>query len=296
MNSKILKELSLLCTVALLGVVYPLDNKTASEKRFFPAEVINRLSPNSLNRKAFCVYSQFGEDGIIEEIFTRLQIKKGFFIEFGAADGIWLSNTRYLVEKGWDGVMIENGEDSYKQLVANYKNNKNILCLDHYVHHDNSNPQNMTIDRIRDKYFPDKEVDFLSVDIDGLDFLILKNLQFKPKVIMIETNLYWHPLFNKEVPAEVAAGNLQQPVSVMIDIARRLGYEPVALTINLFLVRRDLYDVFKDTPSDALTLYRDGFRSNSTKDFILSLRKNTPIIKEYEDPELEKTCPIHIDF
>ena len=39
-----------------------------------------RLSPFSMNKYAFNVYSQFGEDGIIEEIFNRLNIKNGFFV------------------------------------------------------------------------------------------------------------------------------------------------------------------------------------------------------------------------
>jgi len=270
--------------------------ETSSRNNFFSPEVMNRLSPNSLNRHAFIVHSQFGEDGIIEEIFNRLHIKKGFFVEFGAADGVWLSNTRYLVEKGWSGVMIEPSQGPFEQLKANYKDEKNVLCLNKCVGYDDSDPKAITFDRIRDIYFPQQEIDFLSIDIDGLDFLILKSLKCRPKVIMIESNLFWHPLFTKEVPANVAASNLQQPIPVMIDIARALGYEPVCLTINLFLVRKDLYEPFKNTPSDALTLFRDGLRSNSTKDWIVQHRKDNPHIKQYEDPDLEILCPITFDF
>jgi len=272
------------------------NTETSKRKKFFSPEVINKLSPNSLNRYAFAVHSQFGEDGIIEEIFNRLKIKNGFFVEFGAADGVWLSNTRYLVEKGWSGVMIEPSQSTFDQLKANYKDEKKVLCLDTRVGYDESDPNTMTFDQIRDRYFPEKEIDFLSIDIDGLDFLILKNLQCRPKVVMIESNLFWHPLFTKEVPAHIAGNNLQQPIPVMIDIARSLGYEPVCLTINLFLVRKDLYEPFKNTPSDALTLFRDGLRSNSTKDWIIEHRKNNPHIKQYEDPDLEIICPITSDF
>ncbi|OGN64300.1 MAG: hypothetical protein A3E80_05580 [Chlamydiae bacterium RIFCSPHIGHO2_12_FULL_49_9] len=252
----------------------------------------HRLSPNSLNRYAYKVYSQNGEDGMIEEIFRRLKIEKGFFADFGAADGIALSNTRYLWEKGWSGVMIDNSHELFKMLKDNYKEAENVLCL-RYTIVDGISNYGVTFDQIARKYFPDQEIDFLSIDIDGLDYLILKSLKCRPKVICIESNLYWHPLFHREVPQEIARGNLQQPLSVMIQIGRDLGYEPIAMTINLFLVRRDLYEPFKDTPSDPLTLWRDGFRSNECRECIVGHRASNLNILRYEDPWLE---PITLDY
>lgn len=262
---------------------------------FLSEETLSRLSPHSLNRFAHCVYSQNGEDGIIEEIFRRLKIENGFFAEFGAADGISLSNTRYLWQKGWSGVMIDNSEVLYQRMKVAYQDVDNVLCLRFRVV-DGIYEPGITFDRLAKAYFPNHEIDFLSIDIDGMDYLILKGLKCRPKVICIETNLYWHPLFSREVPNEVAAGNLQQPLPVMIEIARQMGYEPVCMTINLFLVRRDLYEPFKETPSDPLTLWRDGFRSCTSRENIVGHRKSNPDIRKYEDPELEKICPITVDF
>ena len=53
------------------------------------------------------VYSQNGEDGVIDEIFRRLGRSSGWFCEFGAWDGRYGSNSYSLLRKGWDGVMIE---------------------------------------------------------------------------------------------------------------------------------------------------------------------------------------------
>ena len=53
------------------------------------------------------IHSQNGEDGIIEELLKRLEIKDGWVCEFGAWDGVYLSNTFALVEKGFKGVYIE---------------------------------------------------------------------------------------------------------------------------------------------------------------------------------------------
>jgi hypothetical protein len=252
----------------------------------------DRLSLHSLNRYAHIIYSQNGEDGIIEEIFRRLNIENGFFVEFGSGDGIAISNTRNLWQKGWSGAMIDSSLELVARLKENYKGVDNVLCLRYNVADGISN-YGITFDQIAKKHFPEREIDFLSIDIDGLDYLILKSLKCRPKVICIECNLYWHPLFTHEVPEAIAARNLQQPLPVMIQIAREMGYEPVAMTINLFLVRRDLYELFKDTPSDALTLWRDGFRSSMDRESVIGHRNSNPEIRRYEDPGLE---PITVDY
>lgn len=219
-----------------------------------------RLSPNSLNRKAFWKYSQYGEDGIIQEIFSRLNIQKGFFVEFGAVDGMWISNTRLLHENGWEGVMIEPDPSLYVELCRNYPEGSGVLPLNYFVVHSNQDPRGLLFDQIRQIHFPDREIDFLSIDVDGADYYILKSLQCRPKVICVEANLNWHPLMTEEIPESVALQNLQQPLQVYINLAKQMGYEPICLTINLFLIRKDLFPYFTDVPTDALTLWKDAFR------------------------------------
>ena len=54
------------------------------------------------------ISSQYGEDGIIEKIIQILNpLENKFFVEFGAWDGINLSNARLLFEKNWNGMFIE---------------------------------------------------------------------------------------------------------------------------------------------------------------------------------------------
>ena len=63
------------------------------------------------------VYSQNGEDGIVEELLKRLNINTGWVCEFGAWDGIHLSNTFNLIKKGFNGVLIESDNQKYKDLI-----------------------------------------------------------------------------------------------------------------------------------------------------------------------------------
>lgn len=56
------------------------------------------------------VYSQFDEDGIINEIFKRIGTTNKIFIEFGVGDGTE-NNTIYLLLKGWSGLWIEGSKN-----------------------------------------------------------------------------------------------------------------------------------------------------------------------------------------
>jgi len=91
------------------------------------------------------IYSQNGEDGIIEELLKRLNISNGWFVEFGAWDGKQWSNTFNLLEKGWEGIDVEGNPKRYKDLERTAKQfpklnilNKMVLtkgddCLDNLL-------------------------------------------------------------------------------------------------------------------------------------------------------------------
>jgi hypothetical protein len=67
-----------------------------------------------LNMFSHNIHSQNGEDGIIQELLNRLNLKNSsdrYCVEFGAWDGMHLSNTFALVEGGWKAIYIE-GKDS----------------------------------------------------------------------------------------------------------------------------------------------------------------------------------------
>ena len=257
---------------------------------------INRLTPNSLNRFGWSKYSQYGEDGILEEIFKRLEINNGFFVEFGARDGISCSNTRYLLEKGWHGVLIETDDTSFAQLQKNYENKPDVLSLKFFVTWKKSDERGKFFEEIREEFFSNREIDFLSIDIDGCDFYIFKTLTCRPKVICIENGLKWHPLFIEEVPEDVAKNNLHQPIQVVLEFARAIGYEPLCSTNNLIFIRRDFYNLFPGMPTDAITLWKDAFRALPNKQYWLDCREFAyPDIKKYERNRFVDEMPINLE-
>lgn len=49
--------------------------------------------------------AQFGEDRVLWELFRHG--RSGYFVEVGAYDGVTLSNTYFLEQMGWRGVLVE---------------------------------------------------------------------------------------------------------------------------------------------------------------------------------------------
>lgn len=130
-------------------------------------------------------YSQFGEDGIIEYIISKLPDKDKWCVEFGAWDGIYLSNTFNLVKNhGYRPVLIEADKKKFQVLQANMASFEAVL-LNKFVSFDGAN----TLDKILEKIGIPIDFDLLSIDIDGNDYWIFDSIvEFRPKIICIEYN------------------------------------------------------------------------------------------------------------
>src|ERR1035437_7900395 len=86
LTNKVLKKSGFL-------IMRPTENDMAQSK---PTR--DKIQSKSLLRFYANIYSQRGQDGILREIFSRLNIEKGNFAEFGACDGVLMSNCRLLYE------------------------------------------------------------------------------------------------------------------------------------------------------------------------------------------------------
>ena len=122
--------------------------------------------------------SQKNQDFYIDFIFKCIEPKNKFFVEFGAIDGIYLSNTFLLrTEKNWNGLLLDG-----------LYNNPSINLHKRFITKEN-------IISLFEEFNVPTDLDFLSVDIDGMDFYILKEIltKYKPSVIQVETNLRFKP-------------------------------------------------------------------------------------------------------
>jgi len=223
-------------------------------------------------------HSFVGEDGIIEKILKIMNIKEGFFIEIGASDGIKGSNCRKLWEEGWHGFCVEGDEKKFKKLRENYKNEERITTANIMV---GTGLQN-SFDYICHKHIPDsysREIDFCSIDIDGLDVEFFETaIQFKPKVVCIEGGQMLHP-FMKRLPINIAKENIQQSLSVMEEIFEKKGYKLLCSYQDSFFVRNDFWNLFHNLIDNYKFIQRDKRILNFYLDGLSAIPKRIPYIK-----------------
>ena len=230
-------------------------------------------------------YSQRGHDGIINKIMKELNINSGFFIEFGGWNGIYLSNCRNLFENGWSGCFIEAHNERYKDLVNNYKNS-NVICLNKYVYPTSN--EGDTIDILYKQYMNNIDIDVLSIDIDGRDYEIFENMDLKPKLIIIEGGFLFNPCLRTKIPYEEAKNNVQQPLFILFELAKKKGYTPIVFNQDTFLLRNDLYEThvyFKNIKNDCYTLWKSAFYNifnDSDRNWLVNYRLTNEIVNKYE--------------
>jgi len=196
------------------------------------------------------IFSENGEDGIIEKIFSEIKPKSNLCCEFGAWDGIWASNCRNLIVKhNWNAIMIEGDLVRFQNLIKTYEITKGVRCVNNFVDNKKFSLNNILTSDERNN------MDFLSIDIDGLDFEILENLDFYPQVICIEVNTGHSPESILKIPREIAKDNIGQSLYYFVKIAKRKGYELVCLTGNAFFIKRDLLSRTNIRPISAKDAY-----------------------------------------
>jgi FkbM family methyltransferase len=147
-------------------------------------------------------YSQSNQDKWVVEFFKFK--KNGYFIELGAYDGIQTSNTYYM-EKNleWDGLCVEANPSVYQSLIKNRRvKNVNVALTDYvgecfFLNDKISStgtkvPCDTLNNILRNNNCP-KNIDYLSIDIEGHEYIVLKDFNFNEwniSLMTIEHNLY----------------------------------------------------------------------------------------------------------
>lgn len=161
-------------------------------------------------------YSQSGEDVILETILGN--IKQGFYVDIGANNPYVQSNTYYFYKKGWRGMNVDalpdislkfnklrprdinieagisnnEGELNYYMFESSFYNTFNPRIAQEIAKHTNLTGKIpiKTIPLI--KLFKDYNIgniDFLSVDAEGMDLSVLQSNDwtlYRPKIIITE--------------------------------------------------------------------------------------------------------------
>jgi hypothetical protein len=204
------------------------------------------------------VFSQGGEDGVIEKIFQIIEPTTRFAVEFGAGDGVQGSNVRNLFLQGWRGFQIEGNPKHFRELQQNYGGLPQVKNLLAWVWPGN-------IEFLFETNGVPEDLDFLVIDIDSNDYWVWKVIHaFRPKVVQIEYNaafappqravVEYHPM-NHPDSTDYYGASIQS----LYELGKRKGYELIYCTksgINLFFVDKIYYDRFEIADNSPAKLYR----------------------------------------
>ncbi len=134
------------------------------------------MKPRLLAKAEERVFSQNGEDGILDAIFEMIGTTNRYFVEFGCEDATQC-NAAYLLRSGWRGLFMDGAGTSGNPLAT--------------VHAEFVTAEN--VNALFAKYEVPDAFDLLSVDVDGNDYHIWKAITYRPRVVVIEYNAHVGP-------------------------------------------------------------------------------------------------------
>jgi len=153
-------------------------NPTRWNARKNRPEIINEIEHSE--RK---IYSQHGEDGIIETLLKIIPVSHKYIVEFGAYDGVGMSNSRHLIkDKDWKSLLIEADNKLFAKLKRLYSKNDQVTTINEFITEEN-------INAIFRKSNVPQDLEILSIDVDSIDYYIWRGLtDFRPKIVIVEYN------------------------------------------------------------------------------------------------------------
>lgn len=180
----------------------------------------------------FSITSQWGEDGVLAEIFKRIGIAHHICVDIGAWDGKHFSNTWRLSQHGWRRIMCEMNKDRADAAIIK---DGDVMVVEKCE----------SIDRLCRQEGVTTEYDLLSIDIDGDDYYLWQDSVFyKPRVVVIEYNQTVPPWMDIK---QDRGGCFGASARSLMNLAEKKGYVLVHVTTtNLIFVLADYKDKFEE--------------------------------------------------
>ena len=220
----------------------------------------------SLHEVEFKVYSQWGDDGIIQYLIHKLQLTNKTFIEFGV-ENYRESNTRFLlINNNWRGLVFDGSEkhiDTIQQDDIYWRHD--ITAKHAFITRDNINGL------LTENYFTGP-VGLLHIDIDGNDYWVWEAINVvTPDIVIMEYNA----LFGKEkavtIPyqADFTVGKAHYSrlyfgasLKSLVTLAKQKGYFFVGCNsagVNAYFISNKFKGVVREVTLD------EGYVMSSTR-------------------------------
>jgi hypothetical protein len=208
---------------------------------------LQSLNKLDLKDNEFRVFSQWGEDGIIQMLLRHVEIPNKIFVEFGV-ENYTESNTRFLLTNdNWAGLVIDGSSEhiNYIKQDAIYWQH-NLKAVAAFIDRDN-------INKIISDHGIKGDIGLLSIDIDGNDYWVWQAIEvISPAIAIVEYNskfgkdkavtIPYDPSFirSKAHYSMLYAG---ASLTAIYNLAKIKGYSFVGCNSagnNAFFIRQDL--------------------------------------------------------
>lgn len=196
----------------------------------------------------FQVFSQWGEDGIIQKLTSVVPVVNATFIEFGVED-FHEANCRFLMmHDNWSGFVVDSSERNVERIEkAPWYWKYDLRARQAYLTREN------LVSVLAESGF-DRDLGLLSVDVDGMDYWLLEAAlsAYTPRILVVEYNA----VFGAERPISIPYTQdferharhhsglyYGASLAAFAHLARKHGYELVgagSAGVNAFFVRADV--------------------------------------------------------
>lgn len=216
-------------------------------------EAIGRIEQRQISHVSgfrdseFRVFSQWGEDGIIQFLLKHVSIERPLFVEFGV-ENYTESNTRFLLTNNqWSGIVIDGSDKNIEYIKRDpIYWAANLKAVSAFITKDN-------INELITENGVSGDIGILSVDIDGNDYWIWQAIEtISPRIVICEYNSHFGPLAEVTTPydpsfirdtAHFSKIYYGASISALNSLGQLKGYSLVASNSvgnNIFFVRNDL--------------------------------------------------------
>lgn len=201
----------------------------------------------------FKVFSQFGDDGIIQHLVNRIKPINETFIEFGVGDYSECNTKFLLVKNNWSGFVMEGDETAFEKIekwgdLWKY----DLRVKNSFITKDNINSL------LKESGF--KDVGLIHIDMDGVDYWIWDEIncsELNPSIVILEYNSVFGGKRAITVPykddfnrTKAHYSNLYWGASLksLVNLSKKKGYKFIGCNSagnNAYFLKQEI-EVFKE--------------------------------------------------
>ena len=284
-------------------------SKTAQEE--VPALLLGRLLSETMSRKPsiealreveFKIFSQFGDDGIIQWLLNKMDFPNQTFVEFGVSD-YQEANTRFLLmNDNWSGYILDSSANNIEACKGSYYYWKHDLhARKAFINRDNINSL------LQEAPFG-VHVGILHIDLDGNDYWIWERIEaISPRVVILEYNavfgsersitIPYHPRFDR-LSAHYSGLYFGASLPALVSLSNKKGYRYIGSNgagNNAYFIRDDLSLDGLSERGEAPRFIDSKFRESRDRDGGLSLLRGAKRVEVIKGLPVYNVVSEHIE-